>query len=135
MHKPLWVHRPVWCCREELTEPEAASHRPLRPSQWLITPEEDPTPRTLTVMILQKWKFCLSIESWGAHVVIFLILATSLMENKSFFFSGLADGNKRKSFPGWPSAGKGGCPGFPQWPGPPLPMVSFLLMNILFVLF
>ena len=68
--------------------------------------------------------------------MIFLILATSLMENKFFFFfSGLADGNKRKGFPGWPSAGKDGCPGFPQWPGPPLPMVSFLLMNMLFVLF
>lgn len=71
------------------------------------------------------------MESWGAHVLIFLILAISFIEKPDPFFLALLMATK--VFP-W-VAGTGGCPGFPQWPRRPLPMVSFLLMNMLFVLF
>lgn len=74
----------------------------------------------------------LCLEIGGSLCLLLLILATSLIENKKknfFFKSGLADGGRRKGFLAWPPARGGGCP------GAPLLMASFLLMNMLFVLF
>lgn len=80
--------------------------------------------------------FVYSLRSGGAHVsiVLIMIVATSLRESKSFF-SGLADGNRRKGFFAWPPASGGGCPGGSPSAWALLPVASFLLMNMLFVLF
>lgn len=86
-----------------------------------------PTP-TVTDFGEMKKKIHLSTEIWGAHISVFLTLATSPRENKPSFFS-LAHSSRRKGFSAWSPAGRGGCP------GGPLPVAHSLLRNMLFVLF
>lgn len=69
----------------------------------------------------------------GEPMSLFLILATYLRENKSFFLASLMATEERTSLRGPLPVGAGAQGPPVAWA--PLPMASFLLMNMLFVLF
>lgn len=69
----------------------------------------------------------------GEPMSLFLILATYLRENKSFFLASLMATEERTSLRGPLPVGVGAQGPPVAWA--PLPMASFLLMNMLFVLF
>ena len=113
-----------------LTAREGAAHLPPgHPG----APEWEP-PRNPNSDVFAKMKvlFIYPLRS-GEPMSLFLILATYLRENKSFFLASLMATEERTSLRGPLPVGVGAQGPPVAWA--PLHMASFLLMNMLFVLF